>query len=679
MFNRLSGINGGRKPNRKKYSSKYCFRLVSDKKYRWLHNLLKMRGIELEPEMIICSQCRIALYRENKRRRSSDMESICNGDDLKNYEDHEYERQQEILPLDNLLILDNIYGNGDDYIYCTWCMKAGVEMKQLSLSERMTLLCEHNLYTSHTARRCTDSCCNLPRKRSHERTHLSSQQAVNLINDLTTELSRVKITPFITDNSTVLSKEDDLSWIGWTLEQLKEMASLVESRMHSSKHRTPFEAMCQFWIKLKTNLSFRQIGTLFKVSTSEESIRRRIEDTFHAITIYLNDVLVSSNLGLNHLTRTEALSHHTTYTKAFFGDQLLLIWDGTYVYCNKSNDHTLQRDCYSGHKSRHLVKLMSLVIPDGYVLDLIGPFYGKHNDAAISRAILDKCTELSVLREDNDTHIVDRDFRDVVEEFQALGYDLKMTGLLSKGDKQLSTIEANGSRLITKCRWVVESFHVRFKKWRFFSERIDQSFLLNLGTLSRIVAASLNRYRPIIYDTKSVEHEDMAQPMLSLLKQQNNIETLVSSVQLLVRKNCIKIFDIRENFDFPHLDLDFLRNYTFVTYQLKMSKPYAKANLFENENELELQMSPDNDQLIRCQLHSRHSGNTRYFICIEFDNNDEDEPIRDHFCQCCELYSTKKKKEARTKQTNIEHIYSTPLSYLFIMLLLTEREKIPYA
>ncbi|CAF4554815.1 unnamed protein product, partial [Rotaria magnacalcarata] len=91
------------------------------------------------------------------------------------------------------------------------------------------------------------------------------------------------------------------------------MTPLVESRMHSSKHRTPFEAMCQFWIKLKTNLSFRQIGTLFKVSTSEESIRRRIEDTFHAITIYLNDVLVSSNLGLNHLTRTEALSHHTTY------------------------------------------------------------------------------------------------------------------------------------------------------------------------------------------------------------------------------------------------------------------------------------------------------------------------------------------------------------------------------
>ncbi|CAF4668796.1 unnamed protein product, partial [Rotaria magnacalcarata] len=65
------------------------------------------------------------------------MKSICNGDDLKNYEDDEDERRQEILPFDNLLILDNIYGNGDDCIYCTWCMKAGVEMTQLSLSERM--------------------------------------------------------------------------------------------------------------------------------------------------------------------------------------------------------------------------------------------------------------------------------------------------------------------------------------------------------------------------------------------------------------------------------------------------------------------------------------------------------------------------------------------------------------
>jgi hypothetical protein len=83
------------------------------------------------------------------------------------------------------------------------------------------------------------------------------------------------------------------------------------------------------------------------------------------------------------------------------------------------------------------------------------------------------------LCQDNDTHIVDRGFRDVAAELGALGYDIRMPGLLRKEDKQLSTIDANESRMVAKCRWVVESFHTRFKKWRFFSERIDQLFTMS--------------------------------------------------------------------------------------------------------------------------------------------------------------------------------------------------------
>ena len=88
-----------------------------------------------------------------------------------------------------------------------------------------------------------------------------------------------------------------------------------------------------------------------------------------------------------HLTRTQALDHHTAYSQALFGYQLSVIWDGTYIYCNKSNDHRLQRLTYSGQKSRHLMKMMSLVLPDGYILEFIGPFYGKDNDASISKVI----------------------------------------------------------------------------------------------------------------------------------------------------------------------------------------------------------------------------------------------------------------------------------------------------
>ena len=93
-------------------------------------------------------------------------------------------------------------------------MKPGVEMKPLSLSERMTLLSEYNLYTSRNARRCPNCFDAILRKRPQERTFLSSKQTNDLINDLIAELVRVKNTPFITDDSNAFSKEDYFSWTG---------------------------------------------------------------------------------------------------------------------------------------------------------------------------------------------------------------------------------------------------------------------------------------------------------------------------------------------------------------------------------------------------------------------------------------------------------------------------------
>ncbi|CAF1468825.1 unnamed protein product [Didymodactylos carnosus] len=61
--------------------------------------------------------------------------------------------------------------------------------------------------------------------------------------------------------------------------------------------------------------------------------------------------------------------------------------------------------------------MMSLVLRDGYVLDSIGPFYGKNDDASIWKAILNTCTDLEPLCEDGDVQIVDRGFRDVTAEF----------------------------------------------------------------------------------------------------------------------------------------------------------------------------------------------------------------------------------------------------------------------
>ena len=36
---------------------------------RCLHELLRVRGFQLQSEMIICNKCRIIMQKENKRRR----------------------------------------------------------------------------------------------------------------------------------------------------------------------------------------------------------------------------------------------------------------------------------------------------------------------------------------------------------------------------------------------------------------------------------------------------------------------------------------------------------------------------------------------------------------------------------------------------------------------------------
>ena len=165
------------------------------------------------------------------------------------------------------------------------------------------------------------------------------------------------------------------------------------------------------------------------------------------------------------------MAHATIYAKTFFGaNRVISIWDGTYFYIQKSEDYEMARKTYSGHKSRQLIKFMSIVLPDGYVLDTIGPFMsdGKNNDAGMTQYIIDFCNTFIEWLQEEDVTVLDRGFRDVIGALENIGIDCKMPAYLSKGLFQHPTKEANQSRLVTKVRWVVEAYHGRLKKWKFF-------------------------------------------------------------------------------------------------------------------------------------------------------------------------------------------------------------------
>ncbi len=53
-----------------------------------------------------------------------------------------------------------------------------------------------------------------------------------------------------------------------------------------------------------------------------------------------------------------------------------------------------------------------------------------------------------------------------------------------------------------------------------------------------------------------------------------------------------------------------------------------------HDGEFEFQLSSSNDSILRRRLHSKYSSSTLYFLCVHFDYGDDDNPIKDHYCQC---------------------------------------------
>ncbi|KAH3891675.1 hypothetical protein DPMN_015780 [Dreissena polymorpha] len=76
---------------------------------------------------------------------------------------------------------------------------------------------------------------------------------------------------------------------------------------------------------------------------------------------------------------------------------------------------------------------------------------GKNNDAAILNHMLKtNIDDIRGLLREGDVFVVDRGFRDALPLLKDLGINAEMPAIMQKGEKQLTTGEANASRLVTK-------------------------------------------------------------------------------------------------------------------------------------------------------------------------------------------------------------------------------------
>lgn len=405
-------------------------------------------------------------------------------------------------------------------------------------------------------------------------------------------------------------------------------------------------ALYMYLMKVRTALPNEDIGAAFGISKS--TVGRYIDKTRDALG---NDFMPEHiNVAQD---REEMLQRSSTMCNGIFnpnGDKVILVCDGTYLFINKSRNYQMQRETYTDQKKRNNIKVMMMVTTNGYILYALGPYKAGQNDARILQEIDQTTTVFASLR-NGDILLLDRGFRDCIDHFTAKGLDVKMPALVQRSvnDSQLSTIDANQTRLVTALRFVVEARNGHMKTvYKIFNSIWNSLSLPHLVKDFQICAALLNRYHVNIESNRPFAHE-MATLMLSRLHIDNDVFKITRKKQF---QQHLKRFQPFEDFDgLPALQSIHLIRIALGKYQIKQAASYCSQHI-KAKGKFEVFILPDElsqihfrtfytancrPSLLLVQLDSRYRNRKYYntFVLLDSSRTDESAVLG----YCCDCYN----------------------------------------
>lgn len=430
-------------------------------------------------------------------------------------------------------------------------------------------------------------------------------------------------------------------------QQFADLFSTCQPVVIYGKNRVPTKKdMIAFLMKLRQGLSDEYIKVIMSY-TSRQAVSL-------AITIArstLMQTFVPNNLGFHcHELRNRGQfieRHVTSFSNILYNSQphnpkAILFPDCTYLKVPKSSNFRAQRQSFSSHKRYSLLKAGLIVAPDGFIVDVHGPYFSdtRNNDAAIlGNELEDDLQNIRQWIQEGDIFVVDRGYRDVVEFLETLNLNCEIPPFLPRNRQQFTTEEANYARKITKTRWIVESRNGHLKSlYKFFRDAIPMQHCLKLSEYLKIGCALINAYRQPIH--MQDESDELAQRMLELVQNPNNpLHDRILRENLQLRRGGGAWVDINENdLQFPILTLEYLRTKTFGTYQVKLSPAYIQDTIGREANhEFLFQVQEFEPGLIRAKIFSRFTQVTKHFLFISYllpPVRDGDDPIQGTYCTC---------------------------------------------
>ncbi|OWR49994.1 hypothetical protein KGM_213999 [Danaus plexippus plexippus] len=105
---------------------------------------------------------------------------------------------------------------------------------------------------------------------------------------------------------------------------------------------------------------------------------------------------VPLNVGFDHISREDLAHRNLFLPNNLFENpsnpenerKAITIFDGTYIYLQKSGNYFFQRKSYSHHKYRNLLKPFLLVSCDGHIIEVNGPYAATTSDPDIMNNML---------------------------------------------------------------------------------------------------------------------------------------------------------------------------------------------------------------------------------------------------------------------------------------------------
>jgi hypothetical protein len=264
-----------------------------------------------------------------------------------------------------------------------------------------------------------------------------------------------------------------------------------------------------------------------------------------------------------------------------------------------------------------------------------GTYPAVDNDATIMENVLEANKELRNLIQPNDHILMDRGFRDVKDTLETK-YKLKthMPSIKPLKNNQLSTIEANHSRFVTKCRWTVEAVNGLLKiLFKANDKVVDNKTLQHSIDDYRIGASLINKYHSRLFSDKD-NPTLITTNMKEKLYTPNKLESVIDTIHR--KSRCFTEVGIESLKDFPKLDINSIKyNITDGSYQLKSSSSYIDeiktVALFKGDPKL---LDPSLT-LLRTHIKSRHKNRKSYTCYVSYKPNmSSHRAIDSYICTC---------------------------------------------